>query len=169
MMMKMTRKKKQMILKMDAEKIADRARNAIGKFCMEECKAYCCRKGYLNMGPESVDIITQGKRAELENNKTLTKINDNNYSLFLGNYNQPCPSLKDFRCAIHKNPKRPEACRQFPVFIRGKTLSLSSRCLAVKQGLLYPYIKKILSLGYTLSENHPYSDLGDVFIGKNYK
>jgi Fe-S-cluster containining protein len=149
---------------MDAEKIADKARNAIGKFCMEECKAYCCRKGYLNMGPESVDIITQGKREELEEKKLLVKIDEGNYSLFMGNYDQPCPSLKeDFRCMIHKNPKRPKACKEFPVFIRDNTLHLSSRCLAVKQGLLYPYIKKILSMGYKLSENHSYSDLGDIF------
>jgi Fe-S-cluster containining protein len=154
---------------MDAEKIADKARKAIGKFCMEECKAYCCRKGYLNFGPESVDIICQGRKDELEEKKTLAKIKDGKYSLYLGNYDQPCPSLKDYKCMIHKNPKRPLACKQFPVFLEGRTLRLSSRCLAVKQGLLYPYIKKILSLGYTISENHSYSDLGDVFNSFNNK
>jgi len=77
----------------------------------------------------------------------------------MGNYDAPCPSLKDFKCIIHKNPKRPLTCRQFPIFIDGNMIKLSPRCLAVKQGLIYPYISQLLKLGMKLSEENPFSDL----------
>ena len=79
----------------------------------------------------------------------LKKIDSNKFSL---NMNSGCPMLKDFKCTIHKNKNRPEACKQFPIFIEGKTIRLSQRCPAVKEGLLYPFIKKMISQGYVLDK-----------------
>ncbi len=47
---------------MDAEQIAEKARKSISKFCYEECNAYCCRKGYLILNKDEVDVVTQGKK-----------------------------------------------------------------------------------------------------------
>ncbi|MFQ5474254.1 MAG: hypothetical protein ACE5DM_00290 [Candidatus Nanoarchaeia archaeon] len=39
------------------EAIADRARESISQYCIEECKAYCCRKGYLLLTPEEKALV----------------------------------------------------------------------------------------------------------------
>jgi Fe-S-cluster containining protein len=134
----------------EAEQIAKAARRSISSFCCEECRAYCCRKGHLNLSPDNIELVTQGRGKELEGRKLLSKVNEANYSLYLGSHDSPCPCLKDYKCIIHKSPRRPLACRDFPLFLEGSTIKLSSRCLAVKQGLLFPYIHKLTRLGYKL-------------------
>jgi len=144
---------------MKAEIIAEKARKSISKFCTGECKAYCCRKGYLVLSSEEADLVTQSRTKEFEEKGILNKIRDGKYSLDLGNSEYTCPSLKkDFKCRIHKNPKRPLACKNFPLFLDEKTVKLSPRCLAVKCRKIYPYIVQLLRLGYKLAETNPYSD-----------
>jgi len=133
-----------------AEKIAKAARKSISRFCFEDCKAYCCRKGYLNLAPGNIELVTQGRRKELEDKNIISKLSEFNYSLYLGNHDVYCPSLKDNKCIIHKSSKRPLACKNFPLFLEGSNLRLSNRCLAVKNGLLFPYIHKLIKLGYKL-------------------
>ena len=50
---------------MDAEKLANEARNAISDYCFNECKAYCCRKGYILLTKEEADLLTHNKTEEL--------------------------------------------------------------------------------------------------------
>lgn len=138
----------------EALRIANKARNSLGKYCIEECKAFCCRNGYLVFGEESVKIISQDKIKELEKKGILKKLKNGKYSLFLGNFEVPCPSLniKDYTCKIHKNKNRPNACQDFPLFIEGKTIKLSPRCPAIKENKLYPYLKKLIMKGYKIEE-----------------
>ena len=44
---------------MNAEKIANKARKSISKYCIDECHAYCCRKGYLVATPKEYRKITR--------------------------------------------------------------------------------------------------------------
>ena len=145
---------------MNPENILKRARNAIGKFCMEECKAYCCRKGYLVLTLEEADIVSQKRTNELIEKGIIRKFDNGKYSLDLGNTEMSCPSLNsnDFTCKIHKKRKRPDACKLFPIFIQGNEIKISPRCLAVKQNLFYPFIARLKKLGYRISETNPYSD-----------
>jgi len=138
----------------EAEKIADKARNSLGKYCIEECKAFCCRNGYLVFGEESVDIVTQGRKKELEDKGILQKLKTGRYSLYLNNQKITCPCLdmNKYTCKIHKNKKRPLACQQFPVFVEGKTIKLSPRCPAIKENKLYPFLKKLSMKGYKIIE-----------------
>lgn len=139
---------------MEAEKIIEEARNSIGTFCMEECKSYCCRKGYLVLTQEQVSLVSNSMRKELEDTKKL-KLIMGKYSLDLS---VTCPSLKDYKCSIHTHENRPQACKDFPLFIDKKWIKLSPRCLAVKMNKLYPYIHQLLKLGYRLALSNPYSD-----------
>ena len=82
----------------------------------------------------------------------IKKISKERYSLFLGDEETPCPGLLDFKCTIHKKRNRPLACRQYPVFVDGKTVNLSHRCLAVKQNVFYPFIQQWEKLGYKVKE-----------------
>jgi len=61
---------------MDVEKIAKKARKSISKFCSEECRSYCCRKGYLVLTPSQADLVTQKKKKEYEDKKLLKGIKE---------------------------------------------------------------------------------------------
>ncbi|MBT3985116.1 hypothetical protein HOD38_00415 [archaeon] len=125
---------------MNAEQIATKARKSISKFCFEECSAYCCRKGYIILSKEELDLIKGKEEVVVEN------IKEGKFTLFLG---ATCPALKpDFKCKIHKNALRPQTCKDFPIFIKGEKIGLSGRCLAVKQDKFFPFIKQWNKLGY---------------------
>ncbi|MFH1440176.1 MAG: YkgJ family cysteine cluster protein [Candidatus Woesearchaeota archaeon] len=142
-----------------AQAIANKARKSISKFCSEECNAYCCRKGYLVLTKKEMSKTTQGKQIELEKKQILKMLSNGSYSLFMGGTNEPCPALKEFKCIIHKSKNRSNACRNFPIFIDGGYIKLSPRCLAVKHGLMYPYIKQWISLGFKILESDIYADI----------
>lgn len=132
--------------------IIEEARNSLKDYCAEECKAYCCRKGYLVMDEASAKLF-----------KNLKKINEKQYSVSL---QDDCPNLINFKCIIHKNPDRPKACQDFPIFLEGKTIKLSNRCLAVKEGKFYGFIKEMESLGYKITQ---IGSLADSDFFKNIK
>lgn len=139
---------------MDAEKLLEKARKSISRFCVEECHAYCCRKGYLVLNAVETAALFNKPMPEIEKDLRIRKINDNTYSLFLGNYDFPCPALdRDFTCRMHSSAERSMTCRNFPIFLVGeKTVKFSSRCLAVKSNKFYPYISKLIAMGYRVIE-----------------
>jgi len=61
-----------------------------------------------------------------------------------------CPSLKDMKCLIHENPKRPKTCKDFPIFIIGKEIKISSRCPAKSEGKFFKFEKDAINLGYKI-------------------
>jgi Fe-S-cluster containining protein len=137
---------------MKVQEIAKEARESISKYCIEECKAYCCRKGHLILNEEELKLLTGDKQEELEN-KGFIKIQENNmFALKLGNHLGSCPKLNGSICEIHTNPKRPATCKNFPIFIdeEKKEIKLASRCFAVKENKLYPYIHQFLELGFKI-------------------
>lgn len=141
----------------DPERLAGKARSSISRFCIDECRAYCCRSSYLPLKDEEIDAVTQGRRDELEDKGLLFSTGPKGYSLKL-DHDSPCPSLKDNRCTIYRSRKRPRVCRQFPLFIKGRTVRLSPRCLAVKSGLFYPYIRRFVAGGYRIDESEAIFD-----------
>ncbi len=144
---------------MDINKLADRARKSISSYCFKECKAYCCRKSYLIINNKQADLVTQKHRAKLEQNKILIKISQDKYSLYIGNYGFPCPSLtKDFKCSIHNKRDRPDTCKQFPIFIEKDTIKLSHRCPAVREDKFYPFIHRWKIAGYKVIVSDPLAD-----------
>ena len=136
---------------MDAEKLAEKARSSISVYCIEDCKAYCCRKGYLELTKEELNLISNNDKKTLEDKNSLDYTQNETYLLDLGLQN--CPSLKDSFCTIHKNPKRPNACKEFPLFIwENKIIHLSRRCPAVREEKLYPFIAKFKQMGYEIDD-----------------
>jgi len=135
-----------------AEKIADEGRRSISSFCIEECKSYCCRKGYLVLNKKQVDAVV-GEKKEMYKEQ-LKPLKNGKTSLFLGKSDKPCPSLReDFKCGIYTNPQRPKACSDFPLFFdhTQKLALFSPRCLAVQQNKLFPYAKRLQALGYEIA------------------
>ncbi len=139
------------------EDIANKARNSIGTFCSEECQAYCCRKGYLVMKPDQVNVVTHGNNKVLETEGLLKELPTGNFSLHMSKREQGCTSLdNNNKCNIYNNTKRPKTCHDFPIFIRKKQIFFSPRCLAVKQRKFYIYEKEFLNLGYTIVAENPF-------------
>ena len=135
--------------KINEERLLFEARNCMAIFCMEECNAYCCRKGSLILKENEVDLVTQNQREKLTKEKILKPFDKGKSYMSLRN---GCPSLKDKICTIHKNKLRPQMCKDFPIYIEGKKLIISENCLAVKKNMLYPYIHQLLKLGYKLDK-----------------
>lgn len=142
-----------------AEKIAALARKSLSKFCSEECRSYCCRKGYLVLNKNELELVSQGKKNELINQGSLRKTNDGRYSLFIGDSSQPCPSLSGLKCLVHGHKHRPQCCRDYPLFIEGNTVRLASRCPAVSLSMLYPYTKRLQQLGFRILHPASLSDM----------
>ena len=132
---------------MDIELVANEARRSISNFCKEECKAYCCRKGHLKLTLKEAELITQNRIKEFKDRDIIIQTDEKNYALSLG---KSCPRLSDSSCTIHKNKLRPLVCKQYPIFVEGKSIRLSSGCPAVAKKILYEFECKFLNLGYKL-------------------
>jgi len=130
------------------ESILVRARNAISSFCVNDCKAYCCRKGYLVLTKEEMELTLQNKQEEYLKDKCLKELVDGKFSLYLNP--KSCPSLKDNKCLIHKNLKRSQTCKTFPIRVDNNTIYISKRCLASRTNLFYPFIEELIQLGCKL-------------------
>ena len=160
-----------------AKTITNKAQNAISNFCIHDCKAYCCRKGYLKLKDSEVDTVTQNRKDKLIKKEILKKLEPNSeevkkgysYSLFMGTPNQPCPSLDQntFKCKIHTSTNRSNTCSAFPIFLHKEKsnennetkilIHFSRRCLAVKEGKLYPFEKVFLDAGINIVNVEDYS------------
>lgn len=136
-----------------AEKIADKARESISKFCMNECKAYCCRKGYIMVREDQLnEIATKEIQKKLTEEKKIEKYSfSQKFKINFTNSLGGCPALKDNKCTIHKNAKRPKVCHEYPIFVQFNEIRISSKCPAQQQNKLYPYIRKLHKLGYKIT------------------
>ena len=135
---------------MDIIDLALDARNSISKYCIEECKAYCCKKGFLILDIEEINLLVGDNESSLKSLGYIRLLKDKKYSLNLSNHLGSCPSLKDNKCTIHDNSLRPNTCKDFPIFIIGDTIKLSKRCYAVRDNKLYPHVHKFIELGYKI-------------------
>lgn len=138
---------------MDAKQIADEARSSIGQYCMEECKAYCCRKGYLELTRKEAALLMNVAEDKVTDTETLKEIEDGCYLLDLGNEKIPCPQLHLSSCRIHTNLNRPECCKDYPLFFEEENnIHVSQRCPAVRAGKLYPFIAELIKLGFVVDD-----------------
>lgn len=120
------------------------------------------------MNKKQLDAVVNGKKKEYK--EQIKELKDGKVSLFLGSSGKACPSLKeDFKCRIHGNPERPKACSDFPIFLRkeSKTVLLSPRCLAVRNNLLYPYVKRLQLEGYKVLKMDEVIEIGDIKFPDN--
>ena len=137
---------------MDIEELANEARESISEFCMNECNAYCCRKGFLILNEEELKETVGNKKEILEKENNLIKKEDGTFSLNFSNSLGGCPSLRGSKCLIHKSDKRSKTCHRYPIFIneKNKTIRISRRCLAKKENMFYLFEHKAIELGFKL-------------------
>jgi len=138
----------------EAERIADEARRAISDFCINECGAYCCKKGYIMVREHQLkQIATEEKRKVLEKENKIKEFPfSGKFQIDFTNSLGGCPALKNNKCTIHKNPIRPKVCHEFPIFVFVDHIKISSKCPAHQNNKLYPFIKKLKEIGYEIRE-----------------
>lgn len=137
---------------MSGERIANKARKSISTFCMEECNAYCCRKGFLVMSEKEFNKVSGDKKEVVNALGRTTKLKNGTISM---NLEGGCPSLKDNKCTIHKSSLRPKTCGDFPIYLKDKVAFFSPRCTAVKAGRLYPFMRALTQEGYKVTSDSP--------------
>ena len=108
------------------------------------------------MNEKQAKKVTHDTLKVLETKGQIKKLSNNQFSLFLGENEHGCPSLKDSKCTIYKSSLRPKPCHDFPIFIGSTTVFFSSRCLAVKNNMFYAYEKKFLKLGMDVKKTQAY-------------
>lgn len=135
----------------DPEELANKARESLSTYCFTECKAKCCRKGFLLLKAEEVPLM-QG--VDKEKLKVIPTAEDGReFVLNLGEKETGCPNLQDYKCMIHKNPNRPKACQDFPLFIwKNKTIMVTHACPGVRENMLYPFLAEFKMKGYKIVE-----------------
>ena len=132
-----------------AEKLATAARESISSYCYSECKAHCCRNGYLLLTGKEVDLM-KGANKEALQIIPVDVENEEGFVFDLGE-GDGCPNLIEYKCAIHENQKRPKACKEFPLFFwEDKTIMVTYACPAVKAAKLYPFLAEFKTRGYKL-------------------
>ena len=131
---------------MDAFELVNEARSSIGTYCMNECKAQCCRRGFLPLlNKQQMDAVIGRKQNEFIKSKIITK--KNNISILDMNKHQ-CPKLtEDFKCGIYNNKERPQSCADYPLMLANNMLIAASNCPAVQNGLLNKYFSELKKLG----------------------
>jgi len=135
---------------MDAKKIITRARSIICKYCIEECNAFCCRKGYLLLEKKEAEAVVQKKLENITEKGPIRKYEDKVYISLA----KDCPALKKNLCTIHRKKTRPQLCKDFPIFIDNKTISLSNNCPAITDNIIYAEISQLVRNGYKLEKPH---------------
>ena len=133
-----------------AREIAQSARDSISSYCINICRAKCCKVGKLLLQSEQeVETIAGVENiGEYLENKTLesTKNGFVTYNL----EQNPCRHLKqNVLCSIHKSNKKPVICNDYPLFLTKKYVIASEQCPAVTNGEIDEFIRKIKELGYT--------------------
>lgn len=144
---------------MDINILANGARKSLSKYCIEECCAYCCRKGYLAMDERQAHKVCGKRYDELLKSGKLKKLKDGRYTVFMGDPVAPCPALgKDLLCKVHSSKLRPGVCADFPIFIVGKNVIMVHRCPAVKEGRMYGFEMKMKQVGCRIIHSAPMLD-----------
>jgi Fe-S-cluster containining protein len=137
------------------EKLADEVRRGLSDFCINECKAFCCRDGFIKLKPLEADLYCEGKKEQLTKEGSLKEMWNGKYILEFKNSCGGCPALnpKNFHCKIHSDINRSNTCKDFPIFIVGKEIKISPRCPAKVQGKFFKFEKEAIRLGYKIVDS----------------
>jgi Fe-S-cluster containining protein len=104
--------------------------SSLKDYCIRKCNSKCCRKGKLIMhNRDEVMLVTNGFADKLLSEGIIIKKCNGIYEFDLDR--RACPSLSvGNMCTIYFNKNRPKLCREFPIFLRGKKIFISTFCEA---------------------------------------
>lgn len=123
----------------------DEIRNSLGPYCMNECKAKCCKMGKLLLqnNKEYETIIPKEKEEEYIKKEIIVQNPQTKNVYFDHEKVGGCRHLKGVMCGIYQNPNKPQICRDFPIFKVGDYIMSSSFCQAVENKILDEQLEKV--------------------------
>jgi len=124
------------------------ARVSISDFCINDCKAKCCKVGKLILlNDDEINFMTNGNVDMFLKNGVLCRTEQGNYTFNHSKFK--CPFLKDDNtCSVWKDLRRPQVCKDFPLFfVQNKFIFTADICPAIKNGMLNSYLKKLEKFG----------------------
>lgn len=130
--------------------ILNDARNSISSYCINTCKAKCCKKGQLFLfSKEEVSAVTKNNTQKYIDSNNIKKNDFGNFYFDLET-NGGCPNLniKTSMCNIHKNINKPKICSDFPLFKAKEYIVSAGTCPAVQNKMFENHFRKIEELGY---------------------
>jgi Fe-S-cluster containining protein len=133
----------------EVDTIADNARNSISDYCINNCKAKCCKRGKLVLFNEKEvnAIVGEHKQKYIEQNILTVNPKTSNYHYDLEK--KSCKNLTTKNlCSIHNLNSKPRICRDYPLFILGKYVIVAQDCQAAQNNLLDKHVLEIVKLGY---------------------
>lgn len=95
----------------------DIIRKKLSKFCITRCNANCCKQGSI--------VLTTIE--EIKNMEVIGELKNGYLSI---NVMDGCPKLKKNLCSIYE--LRPKICRDYPLFLRTKTLFIAELCPGIE-------------------------------------
>lgn len=132
----------------EIDKVASLARSSLSYYCINVCRAKCCKFGKLVLFNDTeVDAVCGTKRKLFEKKQLLERKDTGNYHFDL--VKGGCKNLRDDNmCNIHDKPSKPRICDDYPLFIPQKKYVIAAdSCPGVQDGLLDEYVEKLQELG----------------------
>ena len=131
--------------------LAQEARTSISDYCINVCKAQCCKRGQLLLMSDNEVKSIVGNKKKLYENTGILKLSENGFYLYNSEI-KTCKNLnqKTSLCKIHTNTSRPMVCRDYPIFIVRNSIIFGKTCPAAISGKFKDYEKKFKELGYKI-------------------
>ena len=130
--------------------LLNKARNSTSNFCLYECKALCCRSGFLPLTDIQLKCVVKDID-ELKKLGVVRKLSDGRWAH--NNNIFGCQQLlNDLKCNIYTNKDRPQCCNDYPILQEGNTLKIVLRCPAARKGLFDKFIPELEELGYNVKK-----------------
>ncbi len=123
-------------------------RNKIGDVCLNYCDGKCCNHG--NIVCENLKVLNI-----MTNNNSKKYIADGTVTHMQGSFHNfnfekhTCLNfMKDGKCKIYNNVDKPKSCNQYPIYLRYRTIFISSFCPAQQTKFFDPMILELEDLGF---------------------
>lgn len=123
----------------------DKIRDSLGSYCMNECRAKCCKMGKLLLqNNKEFDLIVPKEKIEQYEQEKIIEQNPKTKNVYFDHEKVGgCQHLKGVMCGVYKNPDKPQICRDFPIFKVGNYIMTSSFCQAVENNILDKELEKV--------------------------
>lgn len=130
--------------------LLEEARSSISEYCINSCKAKCCKKGQLFLfSSDELSAVTKNNTQKYIDSDNIKKNDFGNFYFNLET-NGGCPNLnlKTSMCNIHKDKNKPKICTDFPLFKAKEYIVSAGTCPAVQNKMFEEHFRKIEKLGY---------------------
>jgi Fe-S-cluster containining protein len=139
----------------EIQRILKEARESLSDYCINVCKAFCCRTGYIKTREEKARFIAGERFEKMFKMKKIEKSKDGSYVIHLREGGCPRLDKKTCFCTIHTHELKPITCEIFPINVKGDYFFISQRCPAIRESKLYLFTAQLAQLRLKKGNDEP--------------